>query len=232
MDGTTSNPSCIAVDEESHGEVNDSITQPKTAPWSRNGIAIFVIGPSSSGKSTLCDALAAALGIDSARYIKEVARSVMRQTGFTRAHTDTYEMQYAIMTAQLAAEEQVLQMPFKEGIVMLSDRSAIDPIVYAATSQAPGASERERLLLGDAALRAILPLYRRSLFVLLEPVTEWLTDDGVRSLEDPWKYNEVLTTMLHNLGIPFIQIGEETKDIGTRVELVRNCLQAASTQLL
>ncbi|EMD32885.1 hypothetical protein CERSUDRAFT_87609 [Gelatoporia subvermispora B] len=196
----------------------------KPSPDNSRCRTIFVVGASSTGKSTLCNALATTLGITQGRYIKEIARTVMREIGFTREHTDTYEMQYAIMAAQLAAEERVLQMPLEGDIIMLSDRSAIDPIVYAATSEVPGAAERERLLLGDGAFRAILPFYRRSLFVLLQPVIEWIVDDGVRSLEDPWRYNSALMKTLDGLEIPYVQIGEETKNIQARIEFVLSYL--------
>ncbi|KAI0653603.1 AAA domain-containing protein, partial [Cubamyces menziesii] len=185
---------------------------------------IFVLGPSSSGKTTLCDALSKELDIRPPQYIKEVARNVMKTHGFTRDDTDTYEMQYAIMAAQLEAEERAaaaLQTMVVDGPrLILSDRSAIDPIVYASTAEAPGALDRRHRLMGDAALQRMLPSYRGSLFVVLEPVTEWLEDDGVRSLEDPERYNRVLFATLRELGIPYVKLGAEMKNIRARVDLV------------
>ena len=204
--------------------------------------AIFVLGPSSSGKTTLCDALSKELSIRPPQYIKEVARNVMKTHGFTRDDTDTYEMQYAVMTAQLEAEERAaaaLQTMVVDGPrLILSDRSAIDPIVYSSTAEAQGALDRRRRLMEDAALQRMLPSYRGSLFgtyrwyksgshfidqgclVVLEPVTEWLEDDGVRSLEDPERYNRVLFTTLRELGIPYVKLGAEMKNIRARVDLV------------
>lgn len=60
--------------------------------------------------------------------------------------------------------------------------------------------------------------------VVLKPVAEWIQDDGVRSLEDPWKYNGKLIETLKALRIPFVQIGERMKDIQARVEYTRLCL--------
>ncbi|KZT10827.1 uncharacterized protein LAESUDRAFT_809721 [Laetiporus sulphureus 93-53] len=188
--------------------------------------AIFVLGPSSSGKTTLCEALAKDLEIDPSCYIKEVARTVMRAQGFTRADTDTYEMQYAIMSAQLRTEEEVIgRMGGSNAVRLLSDRSAIDPIVYASTSTVSGALERRQRLLADSSLHAILPFYRDSLFVVLQPVREWMIDDGVRSLEDPWIYLQTLHATLDELKIPYIVIGEDTRDINHRVGLVRHYLK-------
>lgn len=58
--------------------------------------------------------------------------------------------------------------------------------------------------------------------VVLGPVKEWIVDDGVRSLEDPERYNYFLRGLLHELEIPYIEIGQETKDLRARVELVVN----------
>ncbi|OBZ65909.1 hypothetical protein A0H81_14117 [Grifola frondosa] len=126
------------------------------------------------------------------------------------------------------AEAEVLRMAPTDipgGVLLLSDRSAIDPIVYAATSTASGAPERHERLMRNVAFQAILPFYRQSLFVVLSPVAEWMMDDGVRSLEDPWRYNEELYRTLNELEIPFIIIGEETRDIQIRVELVKRHLR-------
>ncbi|KAI0740539.1 AAA domain-containing protein [Earliella scabrosa] len=194
--------------------------------------AVFVLGPSSSGKTTLCEALASALHIPPAQYIKEVARAVMKTHRFTRDDTDTYEMQHAIMAAQLRAEQiamAAIAQQNEHGLI-LSDRSAVDPIVYAGTSTASGAEERRQRLLHDDAFRTILPFYQRSLFVVLEPVVEWIEDDGVRSLEDPWRYARELKKTLDNLAIPYIALGVETKDLLERVELVTSRLFAAAVE--
>lgn len=63
------------------------------------------------------------------------------------------------------------------------------------------------------------------LAVLLQPVVEWLEDDGTRSLEDPWNYNAHLRDTLTELGITFIEIGDKAKDIAERVEIVRRYLR-------
>ncbi|GJE97877.1 AAA domain-containing protein [Phanerochaete sordida] len=187
--------------------------------------AVYIVGASSVGKTTLCNAIAESLQVDPAVWVKEVAREVMRTTTFSRETIDQVEMQHAIMTAQLAAEARARAAPPHHGpVLLLSDRSAVDPIVYAATSGADGAAKRQRLL-HDPAFEATLAFYRDALFFLLQPVPAWLEDDGIRSLEDPWNYNAHLRATLTELGIPLIEIGEDVKDLDQRVDIVRKHLR-------
>ncbi|KAJ3554368.1 hypothetical protein NM688_g3144 [Phlebia brevispora] len=184
--------------------------------------AVFVVGPSSSGKTTLCDALAKDLKLESDLYVKEVARHVMKTQGFTRNDTHTYEMQAAIMLAQIQAEQDALSCKHaRSDILFLSDRSAIDPIVYAATSGAPNADDIKQQLQHVLVRHNTLPLYKDSLFVLLHPVAEWIVDDGVRSLQDPLNYNAQLCNILAELGIQFIEITSTLKELKDRLTEVR-----------
>lgn len=64
---------------------------------------------------------------------------------------------------------------------------------------------------------------------MLEPVPEWIHDDGVRSLEDPWEYNEALFTTLKQLDIPYVVIGQEKKDILARVGFVMERLRLSGS---
>ena len=128
--------------------------------------AVFIVGASSVGKSTLCGALAEAFEVVPEIWIKETAREVMRTQGYSRDTTHKVEMQHAILTAQLRAEERALQYRGLHGeLLLLSDRSAVDPIVYAATSGVDEESKRSRLI-QDPAFQATLPLYRESLFCM------------------------------------------------------------------
>ncbi|KAG9103720.1 hypothetical protein FRC06_008577 [Ceratobasidium sp. 370] len=146
----------------------------------------------------------------------------MQTTRFTREHVGTLAMQRAILNAQAEAEGKARmqhsgasqdQSPF-----LLSDRSAIDPIVYAhfSTADQHGAEE----LVESAELRGVLPIYRDALFVLLHPVREWIEDDGVRSLEDPHRYPVVFKTYLDRFGLDYEEIGEDIRGLDDRVDRV------------
>lgn len=177
---------------------------------SQNVAAVYIIGPSSTGKTTLCNALAARLGLSEAVHITEVARTVMRKRGFTRDDVGRLEMQRAIMDAQIEQDMRARRAandPGGRGIV-LSDRSAVDAVVYAALD---GADSDSRTLISSPNFQAVLPLYRRSLFVLLHPISEWMVDDGVRSLEDGQKCSRIFRNLLAELGIQYLELGESCR---------------------
>lgn len=127
--------------------------------------AIIVLGPSSSGKTTLCDALAEELCVPNTRYIKEIARTVMKTQGFSRKDTSSFDMQAAIMSAQAKAEADILAIgdSVQGELALLSDRSAIDPVVYASTGEVETAQTTRRRLLENPTLQGSLPLYRNAL---------------------------------------------------------------------
>jgi len=189
------------------------------------GKAIFILGPSSSGKTTLCNALAKDMQLSNDLYVKEVARHVMKTQGFSRNDVGTYEMQAAIMHAQLQAEVDVLRHAdaVAGDVVLLSDRSAIDPIVYLSTAKNVAEGTESRLL-DDRAFQAVLPMYRRSVFVVLHPVKEWIVDDGVRSLEDPCMYLQALFQTLQELHIRYVELEASVKDLEERVAIVKRYL--------
>lgn len=90
----------------------------------------------------------------------------MKSQGFNRDRVHEFAMQQAIMDAQLEAERAVLSMPRPEDggqIFLLSDRSAVDPVVYAEITGGSGRQDRARLL-GTEGFQRALAFYRESLF--------------------------------------------------------------------
>ncbi|RWA08167.1 hypothetical protein EKO27_g6938, partial [Xylaria grammica] len=99
--------------------------------------SIYIIGSQCTGKTTLVTALSAyfeqhppapaAQAQAHPGVIKEVARSVLSQHGFTRAdirqsQDRALELQRLILEAQSAAEQS-------QGAWFISDRSAMDPVI-------------------------------------------------------------------------------------------------------
>jgi nicotinamide riboside kinase len=185
--------------------------------------AIFVVGPSSTGKTTLCDALADRLGLRAPAHIKEVARSVMKQTGFSRATVNMLEMQVAIMEGQTLAEAEGKAAVLRgEAPFILSDRCAIDALVYAVLTAEDEEVGKRRwdVVVSSTAFQSALPSYRAALVILLEPVPEWLFDDGIRSLDEPTRCFDTFVTVLRQLAVPYHRLGPGTPDLAKRVDLV------------
>jgi nicotinamide riboside kinase len=179
---------------------------------------IYIIGPSSTGKTTLCNALARHLDLNSNAFITEVARDVMRSTGFTRADVGSLAMQQAILNAQVKREEEARTC----NEVVLSDRSGVDPVVYAlltAKSEAD-ALEKRRALASTPAFQGAVSAYRKALVVLLTPVPQWVVDDGVRSLDDQLSCLHVFRQLLAELKIIYTELGPERMDLKERVDFV------------
>ncbi|KIM85766.1 hypothetical protein PILCRDRAFT_86904 [Piloderma croceum F 1598] len=187
--------------------------------------AIYIIGPSSTGKTTLCSALSKALALEAPSYITEVARKVMRSKGFTREHVGKLEMQEAIMEAQLDAEMEGRMYVAHRGQsqMLLSDRSAVDAIAYTilTSKNKEEAEYKRRILVGSPQFQLALSSYRQAIFILLTPVPEWLVDDGVRSMDDGHRCLAVFRQVLSELEIKYEEIGGNMKDLSDRVEFVK-----------
>jgi len=181
--------------------------------------AIYVVGPSSTGKTTLCNALAAKLGLEAPAYITEVARKVMRETGYTRGDIGKIGMQMDIMKAQLQREDERKLTATKSQRVLLSDRSAIDPIVYAifTSTSEEEAQQRRDSLINSPQFQLALPGYRHSIFLLLKPVQEWVWDDGIRSLEDRDRCLDLFRKTLDELGICYREMGPDMMFLAERI---------------
>lgn len=193
---------------------------------------IYIIGPSSSGKTTLCTALARELALEPACWITETARIVMRSRGFTRDDIGKLEMQRAIMDAQIESEERGRANAGRLEAgrrILLSDRSAIDAVVYAilTSTSKEEAESRRKALVESAQFQGALPHYRHAHFVLLQPVPEWLVDDGVRSLDDQQECLVTFRGVLSELGIRFEEVGVEMKGLADRVAFVAAKLPTA-----
>jgi AAA domain len=130
------------------------------------------------------------------------------------------EMQQAIMEEQLRQEaEGMVVAASSDQQILLSDRSAIDPVVYAilTSSTENEVQDRWNRLVNSPEFQLALPMYRKAKFFLLKPVPEWVIDDGVRSLDNQNLCLSVFQKTLTELGIVYQEIGEETKDLNERV---------------
>lgn len=141
-------------------------------------------------------------------------------------------MQQTILKAQLEQERVARSVAGGSSIpVVLSDRSAIDPVAYAVLTAANEEDARERMetLVNTPEFQAALQWYQEGSFVLFKPVPEWLVDDGVRSMDKQIENVDVFRNILKELEIPYVELGEEIKDLQARVAFARGLIEPNGT---
>lgn len=138
-------------------------------------------------------------------------------------------MQHTILKAQLERELEARSVAGGSAARMvLSDRSAIDPVAYAVLTAAnkEDGRERMRVLVDTPEFQAALHWYREGTFILFKPVPEWLVDDGVRSMDQNL---EVFRDILNELEIPYVELGGEIRDIRARVAYAKGLINVNGT---
>ena len=142
------------------------------------------------------------------------------------------EMQRTILKAQLEQEQVARSVAGGSTVrIVLSDRSAIDPVAYAVITAAneEDARERMRVLVDTPEFQTALRWYREGTFVLFKPVPEWFIDDGVRSMDKQAQTLEVFRNILEELEIPYVELGEEIKDLQARVAFAKGLINVNGT---
>ncbi|KAJ7155082.1 AAA domain-containing protein [Mycena filopes] len=178
---------------------------------------VYVVGPSSTGKTTLCNALATRLGLSGPNFVTEVARRVIKALGLGRENIGLLDMQKAIMLAHLERERE------NEGAaIQLCDRSAVDPVVYAifTAANAAEAQSRKHALIDLPEFQEALPRYQESLFILLAPVRDWMVDDGFRHVGDESEILAIFRGTLSELGVQYREIGPSMRFLPERTAFV------------
>ncbi|KIY53495.1 hypothetical protein FISHEDRAFT_33133 [Fistulina hepatica ATCC 64428] len=190
-------------------------------------VRIYVVGPSSSGKTTLCNALAEEMCQRgwSFSYTTEMARDVMRKAGFSRAPIGNVEMQEAIIAAYWTREQEIRTVECRAEEVHLFDRCAVDAVVYALLTAEDNEQKEQRwdkLVLTLPFQEMLTTCYRTSssIIILLRPVAQWIVDDGVRFLEDPTTSLEMFRRVLQRLNLEYQEIGEDMLNIEHRVHFM------------
>ncbi|KAL9597061.1 MAG: hypothetical protein Q9219_005390 [cf. Caloplaca sp. 3 TL-2023] len=188
---------------------------------------IYIIGPQSTGKTTLVDALASFFEqADTASYektpkiIKEVARGVLRRHQYTAedivsSKSRALELQRLILEAQCEAERDACNEWY------ISDRSGLDPLVYAR--QYVG-MEETLALIQQPTWQYLEQEMRKRLVLICEAGGEWLIDDGVRLMPqdfDAWlQMNAAFCRMLDELQIEYHILPASMTELSHRVEFV------------
>lgn len=198
-------------------------------------MSIYVVGAQCTGKTTLVEALqeyftAKRSSISSEKVEKamtppplvftEVARTVLRQHNFTAddivsSPAKALRFQKLILEAQERTESAAGERWF------ISDRSGVDPVVYAR--RYVGEAAAQDLMKSDAWI-GLKGRLKQSLIIVCEAGVDWLIDDGVRLMpqdqEDWMKFHDMFCTTLDTLGLKYITIPRGLSDLGKRVDFV------------
>ena len=107
----------------------------------------------------------------------------------------------------------------------------MDPVAYAVLTAADGDDARKRMgvLVDTPEFQTALRLYREGTFILFKPVPGWLVDDGVRSVEKQDDALGVFRSILNEVGIPYVELGEEIKDLRARVTFAMKLINQNGT---
>jgi predicted ATPase len=187
---------------------------------------IYIVGAQNTGKTTLVNALEAAFAKNTSetqpQIIKEVARNVLIKYNFTAQDIKTspsraLQLQELILKAQFDAEQEVLE----RGGWFISDRSAVDPIVYARKYVSEEASLQLRQSTEWLLLKERM---KNSLVVVCQAGADWLLDDGVRLMpenQEAWvQFDRLFYSCLDEWELGYDLVPCTLTDIGKRVEFV------------
>lgn len=200
---------------------------------------IYIIGAQSTGKTTLVNALEkffesgnelpARLKDIKPTIIREVARTVLKTHNFTRDDISTSPMralnlQELILEAQLKAEDSAIDETTSDKW-FISDRSGVDPMVYAKLYAAPGAAEDMMI---STQGKSVATRMQDGIVFLCEAGCDFLTDDGIRLMPENLKQwllvNTTFDEILQTLGIDRILIPKGVIGLDQRVKIVLNAI--------
>lgn len=184
---------------------------------------IYIIGAQCTGKTTLLEALKSHYAQDQPTIIFEVARTVIKNLKFDRediaaSPEQSFMLQKAILLAQYEKEA-----PFENATTswFISDRSGIDPIVYARYHVG---IEEARKLLALPQWTFLERQMKAGLVVLCEAGAHWLTDDGIRLMpknQADWiAFGNEFHTLLKERDIRCIVIPKNLIEISDRAAAV------------
>lgn len=192
--------------------------------------SVYFVGPGSTGKTTLAKALVEKCTSDTF-MLTEVGRTVFQNSGYVASDisddpTKCYNLQKAILLVQCQKEKELLDTNRR----CISDRSAIDPIVYAKFYIKVDTFESLTDLEDWRRTKLKYQDENVTLIVLIEPNQAFLKDDGTRKLpndsEDWFAFYKCFISFMTQNEIPFKIIPENLTDINQRVDQVIEWMQS------
>jgi nicotinamide riboside kinase len=188
---------------------------------------IFIVGPQCTGKTTLVNALEREIASDTTiiekpQIISEVARTILKRHSFVTEEIRTskarcLELQKLIQDGQAQAEAEALST----ASWFISDRSGIDPIVYARRYVGMDAA---REMEASTTWRLLRDRMSKSIIFLCESETAWLQNDGVRLMPDgqsDWNLMyRIFREVLEKASLRYYIVPNTMQDIKERVDFV------------
>ena len=191
--------------------------------------SIYIIGAQCTGKTTLTRALEQHFATNTTTslfVITEIARGLLKEHNITREEirndpSKSADFQKAIMEAQLQ-QESSCQAPFQ-----LSDRSGLDPIVYAKRF---GPTDAASGMLSSSTWTELRLRLASSVIIVCEPRQEWLEDDGTRLMPLDWQdwmeTHHVFCSLLDQCGLRHSVLPASVRMLSERVSFVLDRWQA------
>ena len=191
--------------------------------------SIYIIGAQCTGKTTLVRALEQHFTTNMATshfVITEIARGLLIDFKISRDEirndqSKSGDFQKAIMKAQLQKEIKC-QAPLQ-----LSDRSGLDPIVYAKRF---GPNDAASSMLKSSTWAELRLRLASSVIVVCEPCQDWLEDDGTRLMpldwEDWMETHHVFCSLLDQCGLQYSVLPAIVHMLPERVDFVLHLWQA------
>lgn len=189
-----------------------------------SGKCVYFVGPGSTGKTTLAKVLCESCPSPTF-MLTEVARTVLSKLNYTADDisndaTKCYVLQETILLEQCRQERNLLEMQQ----TYISDRCAIDPIVYAKFYIN---GEKADCLLDLKEWQEMKARYKNrkmSLIVCIEPNEAFLRDDGTRKMPtdlEEWKlFYRCFLQFMNDNQIPYKIIPRNVTDILDRRDQV------------
>ncbi|KAK5111544.1 hypothetical protein LTR62_004840 [Meristemomyces frigidus] len=195
---------------------------------------VYLIGTGSTGKTTLVKALqdryTATRQLSNTPeplIITEVARKVLDELSIdpddiASSPQKCLQLQTAILHAQHQAETAALATD----AFFISDRSGLDPIVYAKLLVGEFASHQ---LLQSSEWKALESNLRNGIVFLCEAGCKWLVDEGTRlmpkDMEEWHRFDQAFREMLDARALAYQIVSRDRVRIVDRVNLVLGAIE-------
>jgi hypothetical protein len=157
--------------------------------------------------------------------IREVARNVLREKHYNRDDIANYppkarRLQELILGAQWEAETSVCES-INSHHGYISDRSGLDPIVYA---QVFAGDEASNSILASKEWQELGDRMKAGLVILCEAGCSWLQDDGTRLMPDDlesWlRIDLAFRKLLDECKIDYVVCRKDVVQVSDRVQFV------------